>query len=146
MSKLLLLLLFVLVHNMESDGITVYDAEKLNKLTGNVATLNVKEGDEFYLRFHVNGSIRKSWKFINYNEIPDALDDFGKGGQYFKYEIIGRNGIPLIGAGAYHYYKFKALKPSSNEITLKFQQNNLLTSTNSLLAIKINILPKDKTS
>ena len=146
MSKLLLLLLFVLVHNMESDGITVYDAEKLNKLTGNVATLNVKEGDEFYLRFHVNGSIRKSWKFINYNEIPDALDDFGKGGQYFKYEIIGRNGIPLIGAGAYHYYKFKALKPSNNEITLKFQQNNLLTSTNSLLAIKINILPKDKTS
>ena len=146
MSKLLLLLLYVLVQNMESDGITVYDAEKLDKLMGNVATLNVKEGDEFYIRFHVNGSIRKSWKFINFNEIPDALDDFGTGGQYFKYEIIGRNGIPLIGAGAYHYYKFKALKPSANEISLKFQQNNLLQHTNDLLVIKINIQPKDETS
>ena len=146
MSKLLLLLLFVLVQNMESDGITVYDAEKLDKWMGNVATLNVKEGDEFYIRFHVNGSIRKSWKFINFNEIPDALDDFGTGGQYFKYEIIGRNGIPLIGAGAYHYYKFKALKPSANEISLKFQQNNLLQHTNDLLVIKINIQPKDETS
>ena len=146
MSKLLLLLLFVLVQNMESDGITVYDAEKLDKLMGNVVALNVKEGDEFYLRFHVNGSVLRFWKFINFNEIPDALDDFGTGGQYFKYEIIGRNGIPLIGAGAYHYYKFKALKPSMNEIALKFQKNDGLNHENSLLVIKINILPKNETS
>ena len=141
MSKFLLLLLFVLVQNMESDGITVYDAEKLEKLMGNVAILNVKEGDEFFIRFQVNKSIWR--KFINYNEIPDALDDFGKGGQYFRYEIIES---PLLGAGAYHYYKFKALKPSINEIALKFEQNNLLQNKYSLFVIKINILSKDQTS
>ena len=145
MSKLLLLLLFVLVQNMESDGITVYDGEKLNKLMGNVATLNVKEGDEFYIRFYASGSIRKFWKFINFNEIPDALDDFGTGGQYFKKERAG-SGMPVIGAGAYHYYKFKALKPSANEISLKFQLNNPLRYTNYLFVIKINIQPKDETS
>ena len=54
--------------------------------------------------------------------------------------------IPLIGAGANHYYKFKALKPSMNEIALKFQKNDGLNHENSLLVIKINILPKNETS
>ena len=65
MSKLLILLLFALVQNLKVDNIEVYDAEKMEKLMGNVVALNVKEGDEFYLRFHVNGSVLRFWKFIN---------------------------------------------------------------------------------
>ena len=146
MSKLLILLLFALVQNLKVDNIEVYDAEKMEKLMGNVVALNVKEGDEFYLRFHVNGSVLRFWKFINFNEIPDSLENFCKDGKAFKTEAIGMGRIPLIGAGANHYYKFKALKPSMNEIALKFQKNNGLNHENSLLVIKINILPKNETS
>ena len=146
MSKLLILLLFALVQNLKVDNIEVYDAEKMEKLMGNVVALNVKEGDEFYLRFHVNGSVLRFWKFINFNEIPDSLENFCKDGKAFKTEAIGMGRIQLIGAGANNYYKFKALKPSMNEIALKFQKNDGLNHENSLLVIKINILPKNETS
>ena len=42
MSKLLILLLFALVQNLKVDNIEVYDAEKMEKLMGNVVALNVK--------------------------------------------------------------------------------------------------------
>ena len=78
MSKLLILLLFIAVLNEQLDGITVYDVEKLTKLMYEDTTLNVNEGDEFYLKFSYYSTrmvsfVSRNWQFVNYNEIPDAL-------------------------------------------------------------------------
>ena len=147
MSKLLTLLLFVLVLNEELDGITVYDGRKLAKLMNDVSTLNVNVGDEFYLRFYSYHSIfvvlrdHHFWNLLNYNEIPAALENFNKNGRAFKTE-----GSKLFTAYArgYNYYKFKALKPSYNEITLKFNyiDSSFLKVENTTKYIKVNILAK----
>ena len=148
MSKLLILLLFVAVLNEQLDGITVYDVAKLTKLVYADTTLNVNEGDEFYLKFSYYSAKRVSfvsnnWKFVNYNEIPDALESFSKNGEAFKLGEI-KNGF--IGQSGYAYYKFKALKPSYEQITLKFNYYEygkcFGTNENYIKNIKINILSK----
>ena len=146
MSKLLTLLLFVLVLNEELDGITVYDGRKLAKLMNDVSTLNVNVGDEFYIKFYyyasmLNSKDHRGYHFVNYNEIPAALENFNKNGRAFKTE-----GSKLFTAYArgYNYYKFKALKPSYNEITLKFNyiDSSFLKVENTTKYIKVNILAK----
>ena len=146
MSKLLTLLLFVLVLNEELDGITVYNGEKLTKLMSDVSTLNVNVGDEFYIKFYYYASMlnqkdHRGYHFVNYNEIPAALENFNKNGRAFKTE-----GSKLFTAYArgYNYYKFKALKPSYNEITLKFNyiDSSFLKVENTTKYIKVNILAK----
>ena len=146
MSKLLTLLLFVLVLNEELDGITVYDGAKLAKLMNDVSTLNVNVGDEFYIKFYyyasmLNSKDHRGYHFVNYNEIPAALENFNKNGRAFKTE-----GSKLFTAYArgYNYYKFKALKPSYNEITLKFNyiDSSFLKVENTTKYIKVNILAK----
>ena len=139
MSKLLLLLLFIFVQNLTYNNLTVYDSDRLEKLMGNVATLNVNEGDEFYIRFIVNPSILMDWTFLNSNEFSGALQSMG-------YSTERRGGWRVLGAGAYRYYKFKALKPSINQIALKFQQSIRISNEINDLVIKINILKKDQTS
>ena len=146
MSKLLTLLLFVLVLNEELDGITVYDGAKLAKLMNDVSTLNVNVGDEFYLRFYSHHSVfvlsdYHFWNFVNYNEIPAALENFNKNGRPFKSEF-GK--VFTAHARGYDYYKFKALKPSYNEITLKFNyiDSSFLKVENTTKYIKVNILAK----
>ena len=148
MSKLLTLLLFVLVLNEELDGITVYDGRKLAKLMNDVSTLNVNVGDEFYLRFYSYHSIfvvlrdHHFWNLLNYNEIPAALENFNKNGRPFK-EMYCNADITGNRDG-YQYYKFKALKPSYNEITLKFNyiDSSFLKVENTTKYIKVNILAK----
>ena len=146
MSKLLTLLLFVLVLNEELDGITVYNGEKLTKLMNDVSTLNVNVGDEFYIKFYYSASmlipnVHRGYHFVNYNEIPAALENFNKNGRAFKTE-----GSKLFTAYArgYNYYKFKALKPSYNEITLKFNyiDSSFWKVENTTKYIKVNILAK----
>ena len=146
MSKLLTLLLFVLVLNEELDGITVYNGEKLTKLMSDVSTLNVNVGDEFYIKFYyyasmLNSKDHRGYHFVNYNEIPAALENFNKNGRAFKTE-----GSKLFTAYArgYNYYKFKALKPSYNEITLKFNyiDSSIFKVENTTKYIKVNILAK----
>ena len=146
MSKLLTLLLFVLVLNEELDGITVYNGGKLAKLMSDVSTLNVNVGDEFYIKFYyyasmLNSKDHRGYHFVNYNEIPAALENFNKNGRAFKTE-----GSKLFTAYArgYNYYKFKALKPSYNEITLKFNyiDSSFLKVENTTKYIKVNILAK----
>ena len=146
MSKLLTLLLFVLVLNEELDGITVYNGEKLTKLMNDVSTLNVNVGDEFYLRFYSYHSVfvlsdYHFWNLLNYNEIPAALENFNKNGRPFKTE---GNKVFTANAKGYNYYKFKALKPSYNEITLKFNyiDSSFLKVENTTKYIKVNILAK----
>ena len=75
------------------------------------------------------------------NEIPAALENFNKNGRPFK-EMYGY-GLDGYGVG-YQYYKFKALKPSYNEITLKFNyiDSSLLKVENTTKYIKVNILAK----
>ena len=51
MSKLLLLLLFALVQNMEKDGCRIYDAKRLQILMGNVIAFNVYEQMDSTLDF-----------------------------------------------------------------------------------------------
>ena len=146
MSKLLTLLLFVLVLNEELDGITVYNGGKLAKLMSDVSTLNVNVGDEFYIKFYyyasmLNSKDHRGYHFVNYNEIPAALENFNKNGRAFKTE-----GSKLFTAYArgYNYYKFKALKPSYNEITLKFNyiDSSFWKVENTTKYIKVNILAK----
>ena len=151
MSKLLIFLLFTVVVNYEEDGIPDYDTLFMDKLMGSdVRQLNVKEGEEFYI------SIPKSnlykIRLLNYNEITDALVYFGKNGEEFEYEEP-KIGHFSTGIG-YSYFRFKAIKPSYNKITLKFKlvardkdETYKKTKLKDLdLFIKLNILPKNNTS
>ena len=111
-----------------------------------VSTLNVNVGDEFYIKFYyyasmLNSKDHRGYHFVNYNEIPAALENFNKNGRAFKTE-----GSKLFTAYArgYNYYKFKALKPSYNEITLKFNyiDSSFWKVENTTKYIKVNILAK----
>ena len=151
MSKLLIFLLFTVVVNYEEDGIPDYDTLFMDKLMGSdVRQLNVKEGEEFYI------SIPKSnlykIRLLNYNEITDALVYFGKNGEEFKYSDPSHGWY--LSPICISYFRFKAIKPSYNKITLKFKlvdrdndETYKKTKLKDLdLFIKLNILPKNNTS
>ena len=149
MSKLLIFLLFTVVVNYETDGIPTYFIWFMDKLMGSdVLQLNVKEGEEFYISIPLSTSYKIC--LLNYNEITDALVYFGKNGEEFKYD-------EPVGSYLYHrlytsYYRFKAIKPSYNKITLKFKvdRGNETYKKTKLREldwiIKLNILPKNNTS
>ena len=150
MSKLLIFLLFTVVVNYEEDGIPDYDTLFMDKLTGNVLQLNVKEGEEFYIS--ILRSAFYNTILLNYNEITDALVYFGKNGEEFKHHQPTPSYL-------YHYvvtsyFRFKAIKPSYNKITLKFKsvdrdkdETYKKTKLRDFdLFIKLNILPKNNTS
>ena len=151
MSKLLIFLLFTVVVNYEEDGIPDYDTLFMDKLMGSdVRQLNVKEGEEFYIS--IPSSRLYKIRLLNYNEITDALVYFGKNGEEFEYEEP-KIGHFSTGIG-YSYFRFKAIKPSYNKITLKFKlvardkdETYKKTKLKDLdLFIKLNILPKNNTS
>ena len=151
MSKLLIFLLFTVVVNYEEDGIPDYDTLFMDKLMGSdVRQLNVKEGEEFYISIFYSSSCKI--RLLNYNEITDALVYFGKNGEEFEYEEP-KIGHFSTGIG-YSYFRFKAIKPSYNKITLKFKlvdryndETYKKTKLKDLdLFIKLNILPKNNTS
>ena len=153
MSKLLILLLFALSLNYKLiDGIPAYDFVYMKMIMKNVYELNVKEGDEFYIEISTfkDGKCKCS----NYNEFKEFLYDFGKNGE--KFESRSYNPYPYysnIIIGSY-YFKFKALKPSSNKISLKFPhtspiEENYCKFNKDFCAdyvIKINILQKEEAS
>ena len=151
MSKLLIFLLFTVVVNYEEDGIPNYFILSMDKLMGSdVRQLNVKEGEEFYISIPLSTSYKI--RLLNYNEITDALVYFGKNGEEFEYEEP-KIGHFSTGIG-YSYFRFKAIKPSYNKITLKFKSvdrdNDETYKKTKLrefdLFIKLNILPKNNTS
>ena len=151
MSKLLIFLLFTVVVNYEEDGIPYYDTLFMDKLMGSdVRQLNVKEGEEFYISIPSSRSYKI--RLLNYNEITDALVYFGKNGEEFKY-YDPSHGWFLSPIG-FSYFRFKAIKPSYNKITLKFKsvdrdndETYKKTKSRELdLFIKLNILPKNNTS
>ena len=150
MSKLLIFLLFTVVVNYEEDGIPNYLTLGMDKLMGSdVRQLNVKEGEEFYISIPLSTSYKIC--LLNYNEITDALVYFGKNGEEFKYydPSHGWYSSPI----GISYFRFKAIKPSYNKITLKFKsvdRDNETYKKKKLrdfdLFIKLNILPKNNTS
>ena len=151
MSKLLIFLLFTVVVNYEEDGIPDYDTLFMDKLMGSdVRQLNVKEGEEFYISIPSSRSYKI--RLLNYNEITDALVYFGKNGEEFKYSDPSHGWYlsPIV----FSYYRFKAIKPSYNKITLKFKsvdrdkdETYKKTKLREFdLFIKLNILPKNNTS
>ena len=151
MSKLLIFLLFTVVVNYEEDGIPNYFILSMDKLMGSdVRQLNVKEGEEFYISIFYSSSCKI--RLLNYNEITDALVYFGKNGEEFEY-YEPKIGYFSTGIG-YSYFRFKAIKPSYNKITLKFKlvdRDNDETYKKTKLRdldwfIKLNILPKNNTS
>ena len=151
MSKLLIFLLFTVVVNYEEDGIPNYFILSMDKLMGSdVRQLNVKEGEEFYISIPLSTSYKI--RLLNYNEITDALVYFGKNGEEFEY-YEPKIGYFSTGIG-YSYFRFKAIKPSYNKITLKFKsvdrdndETYKKTKSRELdLFIKLNILPKNNTS
>ena len=153
MSKLLIFLLFTVVVNYERyerDGIPDYDVLFMDKLMGSdVRQLNVKEGEEFYISIFYSSSCKI--RLLNYNEITDALVYFGKNGEEFEYEEP-KIGHFSTGIG-YSYFRFKAIKPSYNKITLKFKLVDRYNETYKKTKlrdldwfIKLNILPKNNTS
>ena len=115
-----------------------------------VRQLNVKEGEEFYIS--IPSSRYCKIRLLNYNEITDALVYFGKNGEEFEYHEP-KIGNFYYGRG-YSYFRFKAIKPSYNKITLKFKlvardkdETYKKTKLKDLdLFIKLNILPKNNTS
>ena len=150
MSKLLIFLLFTVVVNYEEDGIPNYFILSMDKLMGSdVRQLNVKEGEEFYIS--IPSSRLYKIRLLNYNEITDALVYFGKNGEEFEYEEP-KIGHFSTGIG-YSYFRFKAIKPSYNKITLKFKLVDRYNETYKKTKlrdldwfIKLNILPKNNTS
>ena len=151
MSKLLIFLLFTVVVNYEEDGIPDYDTLFMDKLMGSdVRQLNVKEGEEFYISIFYSSSCKI--RLLNYNEITDALVYFGKNGEEFKYSDPSHGWY--LSPICISYYRFKAIKPSYNKITLKFKlvdRYNDETYKKTKLRdidwfIKLNILPKNNTS
>ena len=151
MSKLLIFLLFTVVVNYEEDGIPDYDTLFMDKLMGSdVRQLNVKEGEEFYISIPLSTSYKI--RLLNYNEITDALVYFGKNGEEFKYSDPSHGWY--LSPICISYYRFKAIKPSYNKITLKFKlvdrdndETYKKTKLKDLdLFIKLNILPKNNTS
>ena len=150
MSKLLIFLLFTVVVNYEEDGIPYYDTLFMDKLMGSdVRQLNVKEGEEFYISIPLSTSYKI--RLLNYNEITDALVYFGKNGEEFEY-YEPKIGYFSTGIG-YSYFRFKAIKPSYNKITLKFKLVDRYNETYKKTKlrdldwfIKLNILPKNNTS
>ena len=152
MSKLLIFLLFTVVVNQEyeKDGIPDYIVLFMDKLMGSdVLQLNVKEGEEFYISIPLSSSYKI--RLLNYNEITDALVYFGKNGEEFEYHEP-KIGYFSTGIG-YSYFRFKAIKPSYNKITLKFKLVDRYNETYKKTKlrdldwfIKLNILPKNNTS
>ena len=151
MSKLLIFLLFTVVVNYEEDGIPDYDTLFMDKLMGSdVLQLNVKEGEEFYISIFYSSSCKI--RLLNYNEITDALVYFGKNGEEFKYYDPSQGWY--LSPICISSYRFKAIKPSYNKITLKFKsvdrdndETYKKTKSRELdLFIKLNILPKNNTS
>ena len=151
MSKLLIFLLFAVVVNYEKDDIPNYFILLMDKLMGSdIRQLNVKEGEEFYISIPLSTSYKI--RLLNYNEITDALVYFGKNGEEFEY-YEPKIGYFSTGIG-YSYFRFKAIKPSYNKITLKFKsvdrdndETYKKTKSRELdLFIKLNILPKNNTS
>ena len=150
MSKLLIFLLFTVVVNYEEDGIPDYDTLFMDKLMGSdVRQLNVKEGEEFYIS--IPSSRLYKIRLLNYNEITDALVYFGKNGEEFKYSDPSHGWY--LSPICISSYRFKAIKPSYNKITLKFKlvdrYNETYKNTKSRdldWFIKLNILPKNNTS
>ena len=151
MSKLLIFLLFTVVVNYEEDGIPNYDTLFMDKLMGSdVRQLNVKEGEEFYIS--IPSSRFYKIRLLNYNEITDALVYFGKNGEEFKYYDPSQGWY--LSPICISSYRFKAIKPSYNKITLKFKlvardkdETYKKTKLKDLdLFIKLNILPKNNTS
>ena len=153
MSKLLIFLLFTVVVNYEyeKDGIPDYIVLFMDKLMGSdVRLLNVKEGEEFYIS--IPSSRFYKIRLLNYNEITDALVYFGKNGEEFEYHEP-KIGYYYYGIG-YSYFRFKAIKPSYNKITLKFKsvdrdkdETYKKTKLRDFeLFVKLNILPKNNTS
>ena len=151
MSKLLIFLLFTVVVNYEEDGIPNYLTLGMDKLMGSdVRQLNVKEGEEFYIS--IPSSRLYKIRLLNYNEITDALVYFGKNGEEFKYYDPSQGWY--LSPICISSYRFKAIKPSYNKITLKFKlvardkdETYKKTKLKDLdLFIKLNILPKNNTS
>ena len=151
MSKLLIFLLFTVVVNYEEDSIPDYDTLFMDKLMGSdVRQLNVKEGEEFYIS--IPSSRYYKIRLLNYNEITDALVYFGKNGEEFKYSDPSHGWY--LSPICISFYRFKAIKPSYNKITLKFKlvardkdETYKKTKLKDLdLFIKLNILPKNNTS
>ena len=150
MSKLLIFLLFTVVVNYEEDGIPDYDTLFMDKLMGSdVRQLNVKEGEEFYISIPLSSSYKI--RLLNYNEITDALVYFGKNGEEFKYSDPSHGWY--LSPICISYYRFKAIKPSYNKITLKFKLVDRYNETYKKTKlrdidwfIKLNILPKNNTS
>ena len=150
MSKLLIFLLFTVVVNYEEDSIPDYDTLFMDKLMGSdVRQLNVKEGEEFYIS--IPSSRLYKIRLLNYNEITDALVYFGKNGEEFKYSDPSHGWY--LSPICISYYRFKAIKPSYNKITLKFKLVDRYNETYKKTKlrdldwfIKLNILPKNNTS
>ena len=148
MSKLLILLLFTFVLNLEmEDGIPVYERIfDIKTIMKDVYELNVKEGEEFYIKIY---RYRTGNCFCsNIDEFKDYLDDFGKKGNRFKSVDAGYSSFYLR-IGAYDYFKYKALKPSVNKISLKFSNKSSsfnIFNIGTDFVLKINILSKNETS
>ena len=125
MKKLVLLLLFALVQNFQSNGLNVYNVYKMKRISDSVYMLNVKNGEEFYITLSGNAAAGFFYELLNYKELPDAIEYIGNNGKATETENLQiknwRFNPYIIGIDNNDYYfKFKAKKPSYNKISLKF--------------------------
>ena len=136
MSKLILCLLLLLNVCICEDAKQVRTFEESDGQSG----INVRLGEEFALKMKSNPSTGYSWKFLNQEETKDSVEFLR---QRFENPsaVLGRP--PLIGAGGYTYYHFKAVGVTNEPVSLKFSYarhfSNLLKSpVTSVYKINVN--------
>ena len=102
MKKIILILLFTIISNID------------------VQSMTVKEGDKFEIKLNGNPSTGYSWYLENVSELNDGsitalnLSKNGRG------KFVSKEGIGRIGAGGVFHFSFLANKVTNSPLVLKF--------------------------
>ena len=98
--------------------------------------LNVRFGEEFYLKLKTNPSTGYSWTFLNQAEIDDTLTLL----RTYSENPQLNSEKPLIGAGGFRYYHFKAVKKTKEPVSIKLSYSKSYISSNSpTTTFKVNV-------
>ena len=142
MSKLFLcfLLLLSLYNCEEYQGVKVFE---IKRDANNANEINVKEGEEFALKFRGNPTTGYTWVLLNTNDVNGSLQgtNFDSKGSA-EYLPDSKDNLLVGGAGSF-YYKFKAVKAANEAKVLNFSyqrtwENNSNSTPSAVVKITVS--------
>ena len=142
MSKLFLcfLLLLSLYNCEEYQGAKVFE---IKRDANNANEINVKEGEEFALKFRGNPTTGYTWVLLNTNDVNGSLQgtNFESKGSG-EYVPDSKDNLLVGGAGSF-YYKFKAVKAANEAKVLNFSyqrtwENNSNSTPSAVVKITVS--------